>query len=95
MARFFLQAFSEWTVQIEDQFGEADRVVTRFTASAKHTGPLGAAKPTGKRASIGGIVISRFVEGKMAETWFEVDAWTALFELEIGRVVNSVIAAMS
>jgi predicted ester cyclase len=95
MARFLLQALSEWTVQIEDQFGEGDRVVTRFSATAKHTGPLGAAKPSGKRASIGGIVVSRFAGGKMVETWLEVNAWAALREFEVGRVVDSVIATMS
>jgi len=33
-------AFPDFRVTLDDQFGEDDRVVSRWTASGTHTGPL-------------------------------------------------------
>ncbi len=48
-------AFPDVQLAIEDQIAGGDKVLTRFTATATHTGPLGRIPPTGKRATITGM----------------------------------------
>ncbi len=40
VANVFGGGFSNWNVKVEDQIAEGDKVATRWTASATHTGPL-------------------------------------------------------
>ena len=64
-----------------DQIAEGDRVVTRLSGSGRHTGPVLGAAPTGRRLQWTAIVISRFVDGKIAEEWVEFDALSLLQQL--------------
>lgn len=54
---------------IEDQFAEGDRVVTRWSARATHTGQYRGIPPTGKQFRVTGIDIDRIVGGKVVECW--------------------------
>ncbi len=76
-------AFPDVRFTIEDQIAEGDKVVTRYVASATQTGPLGRIPPTGKRASIGGIWIDRFADGKIVESWSNFDALGLLMQLGV------------
>ena len=62
-------AFPDIHIAIEDQVAEGDKVVTRWTAGATHTGPLMNIPPTGKRVTVSGIGIHRVVGGKIVEQW--------------------------
>jgi steroid delta-isomerase-like uncharacterized protein len=55
--------------QIEDLFGEGDRVVYRWTVSATHTGDVLGAPGTGRSVSFGGIEIYRVADGRIVERW--------------------------
>ncbi len=57
-----------------DQIAEGDKVVTRLRGSGRHTGELMGGAPTGKEINWTAVVISRFVDGKIAEEWDEFDA---------------------
>jgi steroid delta-isomerase-like uncharacterized protein len=59
---------------IDDQIAEGDKVVSRFTARATHTGELMGAPATGKQITGKGIDISRIVDGKIVEAWVMFDA---------------------
>lgn len=61
-------AFPDLHVQIEDQFAEADRVATRWTATGTHEGDLMDIPSTGRRATQPDMDISRISGGKIAGT---------------------------
>jgi predicted ester cyclase len=74
----FRTAFPDIHATVEDQIAEGDKVVTRFTLHGTQKGELtspflGTIAPTGKEVTYTGIVIGRFVDGKIAESWANVD----------------------
>jgi steroid delta-isomerase-like uncharacterized protein len=66
-------AFPDIQFTIEEQIAEGDKVVTRWTARGTNTGELMGMPPTGKKATVTGIDISRMANGKIAETWGNFD----------------------
>ena len=70
----FAGALSDLKLVIEDQIAEGDRVVTRWTTTATHSGELMGIPATGKQIKITGIGISRFAGGKVVESWTEYDS---------------------
>lgn len=78
-------AFPDFRVTLDDQFGEDDKVVTRWTASGTHTGPLtlpsGTVTPTGSPISFEEIRIDRHFAGQIAESWFMPDRLTIWAQL--------------
>ena len=56
-----LRAFPDLHFTIEDQLVQGDRAAFRWRATGTHTGPLGAAPPTGKNVSVEGLIIDRVV----------------------------------
>jgi steroid delta-isomerase-like uncharacterized protein len=74
IAATYRGAFPDIQFTIEDQIAEGDRVVTRWTARGTNTGELMGMPPTGKKATVTGIDISRVANGKIAETWGNFDA---------------------
>ena len=96
--RFFvsrtLQAFSGSHVTIEDMLAEGDKVVTRYSWRATHSGvwdmhladmPMDV-PPTGKQVWDRGIAIARIADGKIADMWAE---WT---KLELAQQLGAVQA---
>lgn len=69
MAAIMRTAFPDFRVDIEDQFGEADRVVTRVRQTGTHKGDFAGLAPTGKRICISAISVERIERGKIAESW--------------------------
>ena len=59
---------------VEDQIAEGEKVVTRWTATATHTGEFAGIPATGKRFSLKAINIHRVVDGQIQEGWLEWDA---------------------
>jgi predicted ester cyclase len=70
-----LTAFSDFRHEVLEQIAEGDRVVTRMTASGKHTGEFFGITATGKQVSMTGIAVHRIVDGKIAEHWSDVDGF--------------------
>jgi predicted ester cyclase len=58
---------------IEDQIAEGDKVVTRWSTSAVHTGNLMGIPASGKPGMVSGITISRVAGGRIAEEWTNWD----------------------
>jgi predicted ester cyclase len=81
VAGVFGGAFSNWDITIDDQIAEGDRVVTRWTARAVHTGPFPGLAPTGRSATVTGANIARFADGKITESWFNFDMLGLLQQL--------------
>jgi len=81
VASVFGGGFSDWNITIDDQIAEGDRVATRWTARATHTGPVMGIPPTGTTAQVTGVNVARFVDGKIVESWFNFDMLTLLQQL--------------
>ena len=69
----YMTAFPDMEMKAEDMIAEGDRLVSRWTATGTHKGPLMGIAPTGKRITISGIEIVRFQNGKMVEHWEAMD----------------------
>src|SRR5512134_1762443 len=57
----------------EDQIAEGDKVVTRLTLHAVHTGEFQGMPATGKQIAVTQIAIHRIRDGKIAEVWVSSD----------------------
>ena len=73
-------AIPDLQVNLEDQLAEGDRVASRWSASGTFRGelrmPTGTIPPNGKPITFTEIRIDRFVQGKIAESWFIPDRFT-------------------
>ncbi len=76
-------AFPDFHITVEDTIAEGDKVVNRVTARGTNTGNFIDLAPTGKKATIAGIVITRFAGGKAVEGWLVNDALGAMQQLGI------------
>lgn len=74
-------SFTNWNITIDDQIAEGDKVVTRWTASATHTGPLQGMLPTGNTVRVTGVNVARFAGSKIAESWFNFDMLSLLQQI--------------
>jgi steroid delta-isomerase-like uncharacterized protein len=65
----YREAFPDLQMTVEDQVAEGDKVVTRWTAVGTHEGNIMGIPATGKTATVTGIGIDRFEDGKVVEGW--------------------------
>ena len=73
IATLWRTAFPDFHMTIEDLIAENDKVVARFTETGTHQGEFMGIAPTGRRMSVTEIGILRLVDGKVVESWYEVD----------------------
>lgn len=69
----FRTAFPDLSLTIDDQIAQGDEVVTRYTAHGTHRGDLMGIAPTGKKITVTGIILDRYSNGKLAESWNHSD----------------------
>ena len=74
-------AFAEVHDQVQDQFAEGEKVVTRFAGGGVHRGVYMGVAPTGKTVTWTGITIDRFEAGKIVERWTEINVLGVLQQL--------------
>jgi steroid delta-isomerase-like uncharacterized protein len=76
-------AFPDIRFTIEDQIAAGDKVVTRWSARATHTGEFRGIPPTGKQGRVTGITIDRVADGKVVECWTNADDLGLLQQLGV------------
>jgi len=76
-------AFPDVRMTINDQIAEGDQVVTRWTATGTHKGALMGIAPTGKFATVTGVDIDRYQDGKVVEAWASYDMLGLLQQLGV------------
>ncbi len=76
-------AFRGMNWLIEEQIEEGDKVVTRFVWSGEHQGEFFGIPATGRNVSVWGVVIDRFVEGKIKETRIIMDGLGLMAQLGV------------
>jgi predicted ester cyclase len=67
------RAFPDYGGTNVDQIAEGEKVANRFVFLGTHLGEFEGVAPTGKRVEFVGHSIDRVVEGKIVESWVEVD----------------------
>jgi steroid delta-isomerase-like uncharacterized protein len=67
-------ALPDMVIEVDDMLVDGDQVAARWTGHGTHLGPLGPIPPTGKSATVSGIVIARFEDGQIVEEWQNWDA---------------------
>jgi steroid delta-isomerase-like uncharacterized protein len=75
------RAFPDLHVTVEDLIEEGDKVVGRNSVRGTHQGEYMGLPPTGKPVSYNEIIIFRFADGRIAETWGVVDVLAQLRQL--------------
>jgi predicted ester cyclase len=75
------RAFPDYAGTNVDQIAEGDRVANRFVFLGTHLGEFMGVAPTGKRVEFVGNSIDRVVEGRIVESWVEVDLLGVLQQL--------------
>jgi steroid delta-isomerase-like uncharacterized protein len=76
-------AFPDYTCTVDDQIAEADKVVTRWTVRGTQQGELMGIPPTGKQATLPGVVVDRIANGQLVETWLQADVLGMLQQLGV------------
>lgn len=81
LERQFFLAFPDAHHTIDDLIGEGDRVVLRTTAHATHRGSFEGIAPTERSVEFTGLVVYRIQDGRVAESWGEIDFLRLIREL--------------
>ena len=81
------ESLSEVELDIDDMVAEGDKVVTRFTFKAKHVGDFLGVPATQRTITWSGIVIDRFVDGRIVEAWEIFDRFGLMQQL--GAIAES------
>lgn len=71
-------------IEIDQTISLDDWVVSRWTQRGTHVGEMMGIEPTNEEVTVTGIDINRFEDGKLAETWHEVNILGML--MQIGSV---------
>jgi len=85
IATMFREAFPDYRMRIEDVVAEDDRVAARFTQGGTHKGELFGVPATGKQVEWGEIGILRIADGKVVESWYDVDMLGLMGQLGLGE----------
>lgn len=89
----FMGAFPDLQWHIDDIVAEGDKVVTRMTARATHTGFYMGLPPTGKQINCSVLGIARVDNGKIVEHWGVTDELAMMSQL--GLLPKEYLAAMA
>jgi steroid delta-isomerase-like uncharacterized protein len=77
------RAFPDLHVAVEDLIEEGDKVVGRNTVTGTHRGEYLGLPPSGKTVTYSEILIFRFANGRVAETWGVVDVLSQMRQLGV------------
>jgi steroid delta-isomerase-like uncharacterized protein len=83
-ARFlagFVEGFPDLQLTVEDAVAEGDLVAQRVHFEGTHTGEFQGLPPTHRKVTFSGLELNRFVDGRVAEHWFQLDSLTLLQQL--------------
>jgi steroid delta-isomerase-like uncharacterized protein len=78
-----MKAFPGGTATIDDLIAEGDKVVSRLTFRGTHAGDLMGIAPTGKSVTVSEIIIDRFADGKIVESWRLFDQMAMMQQLGV------------
>jgi predicted ester cyclase len=77
----FVEGFPDLRLTVEETVGEGELVAQRIHFEGTHTGDFQGLPPTQRRVTFNGLELNRFVDGRVVEHWFQLDALTLLQQL--------------
>jgi steroid delta-isomerase-like uncharacterized protein len=77
----FVEGFPDLQLTVEDAVAEGDLVAQRVRFAGTHTGEFQGLPPTHRKVTFSGLELNRFVDGRVAEHWFQLDSLTLLQQL--------------
>ena len=77
----FVEGFPDLQITVEDAVAEGDLVAQRVHFAGTHTGEFQGLPPTHRKVTFSGLELNRFVDGRVVEHWFQLDALTLLQQL--------------
>ena len=77
----FRSALPDLSLENQHLVAEGDMVASRWTASGTHNGDFMGTAPTGKTVRMTLTIITRFVDGKLAEEWEDFDQYLMLQQI--------------
>jgi len=77
----FVEAFPDLQLTVDDAVAEGDLVAQRVHFAGTHTGEFQGLPPTHRKVTFSGLELNRFVDGRVAEHWFQMDSLTLLQQL--------------
>ena len=83
LIQMYRTAFPDIHVQVDDQFAEGDKVLTRITIQGTHQGLFMNVPPTNKKISVTALVVTRFKNGQNVEGWAELDRFGLMQQLGV------------
>jgi predicted ester cyclase len=84
IATMFRDAFPDYWMTIDYLVAEDDRVAARFTQGGTHKGELFGIPATGKQVKFTEMGILRIADGKVVESWYDVDMLGMMQQLGVG-----------
>ena len=81
LMRTYRGAFPDMKFTVEEVIAEGDHVAVRWSVSGTQTGALWGLPPTGRQARVAGCTMTRFVDGKMRESWVAWDSLSMMRQL--------------
>lgn len=81
--RSLRSAFQDMHWSVEEQIEEGDKVVTRFVWTGTHQVEFFGVPATSRNVSVWGVVIDRFVDGKIKETRIIMDGLGLMAQLGV------------
>jgi predicted ester cyclase len=82
----FLEGFPDLHLEVLDTVADDQMNAQRILFTGTHTGDFRGLPPTGRAVRFSGLELSRMVDGKAAEHWFQMDMLTMFEQLGL-RVV--------
>ena len=89
LVRMYTAGFSDQSFLINEQIAEGDFVVTRWTGTGTNDGEMMGMPATGKSATVTGMTIHRFENGRIVEAWSNWDTLGMLQQLGVVPVPHA------
>ena len=83
MIQAYRTGFPDIHVDVDDQFSEGEKVLTRISIQGTHTGQFMNIPPSGNKFKITALVVTRFVGGQNVEGWAELDRFGLMQQLGV------------
>ena len=93
----FVDAFPDLRLTVEDSVADGELSAQRIHFEGTNSGSFQGLPPTGRKVSFDGIELNRFVDGRVAEHWFQMDSLTLVQQLGLvvipgPRLLSGIIA---
>lgn len=69
-------AFPDLSLDVLERIAADDRVVIRFELHGTHEGPFNTFPATHRQVRFAGIVIDHLSEGRVTDSWLQLDLWS-------------------